>query len=76
MRNILSYKQQQLILGSEIICWAQYQIDNQTSHLKQGKHIMRVYGKTLLPNRYYHVYPSYESWGCGMIVRKPLIKRA
>ena len=37
---------------------------------------MRLYGATLNPVRMYEIKSSYESWGCGNLVHKPLVMRA
>ena len=75
MKNILSYKPGTHFSGKEILDWAKYQIENKTSHYAQGKRVMRLYGKTLNPNRSYVIHSSYESWGCGNWVHKPLVMK-
>ena len=73
MKNILSYKPGTVFIGQEILDWAKYQIENKTSHYKQGKRIMRLYGKSLNANRKYHIFSQYESWHRGNLVHKPLV---
>ena len=75
MRNILSYQPGTLFSGEEILVWAKYQVDNETSHYQQGKRILELYSKTLKCGNYYQVYSSYESWSCGDCVHKPLVLR-
>lgn len=76
MKNILSYEPGTLFSGKEIIEWAKYQIENRTSHYSQGNRVIRLYGATLNPVRMYEIKSSYESWGCGNLVHKPLVTRA
>ena len=73
VKNILSYKPCTIFSGQEILDWAKYQIENKTSHFKQGKRVMRLYGKTLNPNRNYQIFSQYETWHCGNLVHKPLV---
>ena len=73
MKNILSYQPGTVFTGQEILDWAKYQVENKTSHFLQGKRVMRLYGKTLYPNRKYHILSHYESWGCGNGIHKPLV---
>lgn len=73
MKNILSYKPGTVFSGQEILDWAKYQVQNKTSHHGQGLRILRLYGKTLNPIRDYVIKSSYESWGCGNMVHKPLV---
>ena len=44
MKNILSYKYGTVFTGAEILEWAQYQVDNYTSHHQQGNTILNRYG--------------------------------
>ena len=73
MKNILSYQPGTVFTGQEILDWAKYQIENKTSHFLQGRRVMRLYGKTLNPNRKYHIFSQYESWHCGNGIHKPLV---
>lgn len=73
MKNILSYKPGTVFSGQEILDWAKYQVQNKTSHCSQGLRVLRLYGKTLNPIRDYVIKSSYESWGCGNMVHKPLV---
>lgn len=75
MKNILSYKPGTVFSGQEILDWAKYQVQNKTSHRSQGLRVLRLYGKTLNPNREYVIHSSYESWGCGNMIHKPLVSR-
>ena len=73
MRNILSYQSNTAFTGKEILAWAAFQVNNQTSHIKQGQKILKLYSETLNPSRYYYVRSSYETAGCGDIRHEPLI---
>ena len=75
MKNILSYQPGTVFSGQEILDWANYQIKNKTSHYKQGLRVLRLYRKTLNPARNYVVKTTYESWGCGNAIHKPLVVR-
>ena len=75
MKNILSYQPGTSFSGQEILDWAEYQIKNKTSHYKQALRVLRLYGKTINPIRDYVIKSSYESWGCGNMVHKPLVVR-
>ena len=73
MKNILSFQPCTVWTGREILDWAQYQVENNTSHYNQGKYILSRYGKTLIPSRKYTVSSSYETFGCGVVVHKPIV---
>ena len=73
MKNILSYKPGTVFSGQEILDWAKYQVQNKTSHHSKVLRVLRLYGKTLNPIRDYVIKSSYESWGCGNMVHKPLV---
>ena len=76
MKNILSYQVGHLFSGEEILEWAKYQVDNKTSHYKQGKRVLRMYGKTLNPTNKYQIFSSYYSWHFDKGIRKPLVLRS
>ena len=71
MRNILSYQPDMKFTGREIIEWSNFQVENKTSHMKQGEYILKHFN--LLPHREYYIRTSYEGTGCGEIIHKPLI---
>lgn len=75
MKNILSYKPGTVFCGQEILDWATYQVKNKTSHYKQGLRVLHLYKKTLNPAREYVILTTYESWGCGNAIHKPLVVR-
>ena len=63
MRNILSYQPLTTFSGEEILNWANFQVEYQTSHFKQGRRILRYFGN-LRPERMYLVKTQYETAGC------------
>lgn len=71
MKNILSYQKETKFTGEEIIQWAKYQIENKTSHIKEGEYILKHFN--LISNKEYKIKTSYEGTGCGEIIHKPLI---
>ena len=73
MKNILSY-QTPIFTGKEILDWANYQVDNKTSHYKQGKRILRLFS-AIKPNRKYYIFASYENWNCGNWTKIPIVYR-
>ena len=73
MKNSLSYKYGTVSTGAEILEWAQYQVDNYTSHQQQGNTILNRYGKTLKPDKRYHIYGSRKTYAVNEIVKKPYI---
>lgn len=76
MKNILSYQPLTRFTGQEILDWAKFQVENNTSHEKQGKRILRLYENTLQPDRQYFVFSNYETAGCGDFVHQPLVIKA
>lgn len=76
MKNILSFKPGTKFLGKEILDWARYQVENKTSHWKQGVKILSMYGNTLKPDRKYYVSSSYETFGCGDFRHTPIVRRS
>lgn len=70
MRNILSYQNGQFT-GEEITKWAQYQVENKTSHQKAGRYILNHYN--LFPQKMYRVKTSFGGTGCGETIHKPLV---
>lgn len=74
MRNILSYQFGAKFKGEEILTWAKYQIENETSHAWQGAYILQRFS-TMKPKTKYYIKTSYEGTGCGEIIHKPLIIR-
>lgn len=76
MRNILSYNRSIPFEGKEILAWAHFQVENETSHAKQGKKILALYESTLVPERKYRVFSSFETFGCGEIRYSPLVLKA
>ena len=79
MKNILSYKDTKFT-GKEILEWAHYQVDNQTSHAKQGARILKYFHNIHLDRMYSicgHCY-DYTCYTCydGYTLRKhPIICR-
>ncbi len=76
IKNILSYKPLTRFTGKEIIDWAKFQVNNNTSHVKQGKRILRLYEDTLKPECEYFVFSNYETAGCGDIRHEPIVIKA
>jgi len=74
MRNILSYQPGTEFTGSEIIQWAKFQVENKTSHMRQGAHILHRFGN-VKPERLYTVATSYQGTGCGEVSKKPLVQK-
>ena len=74
MKNILSFKPGTKISGREILNWANFQVEHQTSHFKQGRRILKYFGN-LCPERMYIVKTQYETDGCGDIRHEPMIIR-
>ena len=69
MKNILSYKKGTSFLGKEIKEWAKYNIENQTSHMKQAKYILEKYSN-LKEEEKYIIYTNSPGTGCGEVVDK------
>ena len=73
MKNILSYKNP-CFSGQEILDWANYQINNKTSHYKQGLRVLNLFGN-IEPDRKYYIFSNYRTWGsyCGYSIKPKLI---
>ena len=69
MKNILSYKPGSTFSGEEIIRWANYQINNNTSHKKQGLDIVNRFNN-ISHNKQYKIVTSYKGTGCGEIINR------
>ena len=76
MKNILSYQYPVTFSGKEIRDWANYQIQNNTSHKEQAERILKLYGDTIVSERKYRVLSSFETFGCAEIRHSPLIIKA
>lgn len=74
MKNILSFKPGTKISGQEILDWANFQVEHQTSHFKQGCRILKYFGN-LRHERMYLVKTQYETAGCGDIRHEPVVIR-
>lgn len=75
MRNILSYQPSETFSGEEILNWASFQIQNDTSHKKQGQRILdRFYN--LNKNRKYYVRSSFEAASVGQFRKLLIVIRA
>ena len=72
MRNILSFKPGTKFSGKDILNWANFQVEHQTSHFKQGQRILKYFGN-IKPERMYLVKTQYETYGCGDIRHEPII---
>lgn len=73
MKNILSYQPGTVFTGKEILDWAKFHVENDTSHARQGRRILRLYSQTLNPTRFYIVKSNYETWGCNEFRHEPLV---
>lgn len=73
MKNILSYKNP-CFSGQEILDWANYQVNNKTSHYKQGLRVLNLFGN-IKPDRKYYILSNYRTWGsyCGYSIKPKLI---
>ena len=73
MKNILSYKNP-YFSGQEILDWANYQVNNKTSHYKQGLRVLNLFGN-IKPNRKYYIFSNYRTWRsyCGYSIKPKLI---
>lgn len=60
MKNILSYKNP-CFSGQEILDWANYQVNNKTSHYKQGLRVLNLFGN-IKPDRKYYIFSNYRIW--------------
>ena len=75
MRNILSLKPGTPILGSEIIDWCEYNIENNTSRAKVAKHLKNKF-PNIQKDVYYSINLAPNTSGCGQKARyKPIIIR-
>lgn len=75
MRNILSYQFGTAFTGKEILDWANHQVENQTSHLKVGKTILRKFGN-IHADRMYAIFLYHPGTGCGEIKKELTIIKA
>lgn len=73
MRNILSYQQGTKFTGKEILDWANFQVENETSHKEQGLSILYRFSN-INPDRLYQINTTYKGTGCGEIINKPIIR--
>ncbi len=73
MKNILSYKNP-CFSGQEILDWANYQVNNKTSHYKQGLRVLNLFGN-IKPDRKYYIFSNYRTWRsyCGYSIKPKLI---
>lgn len=73
MKNILSYKNP-CFSGQEILDWANYQVNNKTSHYKQGLRVLNLFGN-IKPDRKYYIFSHYRTWHshCGYSIKPKLI---
>lgn len=73
MKNILSYKNP-CFSGQEILDWANYQVNNKTSHYKQGLRVLNLFGN-IKPDRRYYIFSNYRTWHsyCGYSIKPKLI---
>lgn len=74
MKNILSYQPGTEFYGEEILAWAKYQVENNTSHKKQGEAILKKFSNINL-NKKYVVYSSYRHDTDGSTVHKPRVQK-
>lgn len=72
MRNILSYEIGTQFSGQEILNWAKYQVEAETSHKKYGEIILRRFS-TIKPDKMYIVQTNYRGTACGEVIHKPLV---
>ena len=73
MKNILSYKNP-CFSGQEILDWANYQVNNKTSHYKQGLRVLNLFGN-IKADRKYYIFSNYLTWHnyCGYSIKPKLI---
>ena len=73
MKNILSYKNP-CFSGQEILDWANYQVNNKTSHYEQGLRVLNLFGN-IKPDRKYYIFSNYRTWHncCGYSIKPKLI---
>lgn len=75
MKNILSFKCGTRFTGKEILDWANYQIENNTSHVVDATRILIHYWN-LKPDEMYLIKTNYNGTSCGEVVRQILIIKA
>lgn len=73
MENILSY-QNAVFSGKEILDWANYQIDNHTSHYNQGLRILNYFSE-IKSDENYIIQTSYETFSVNEIRKQIRILR-
>ena len=73
MKNILSYYDGGIFLGTEIIDWANTFYQEKNKRGKYARYILKHYN--LIPNNKYRVYPHFRGTGTLEIKRLPLIVR-
>lgn len=73
MKNILSY-QNAIFSGKEILDWANYQIDNHTSHYSQGLRILDYFSE-IKSDENYIIQTSYETFSVNEIRKQIRILR-
>ena len=73
MKNILSYKNP-CFSGQEILDWANYQVNNKTSHYKQGLRVLNLFGN-IKADRKYYIFSNHRTWDnyCGYSIKPKLI---
>lgn len=73
MKNILSYKNP-CFSDQEILDWANYQVNNKTSHYKQGLRVLNLFGN-IKPDRKYYIFSNYRTWSsyCRYSIKPKLI---
>ncbi len=73
MKNILSYKNP-CFSGQEILDWANYQVNNKTSHYKQGLRVLNLFGN-IKSDRKYYIFSNYRTQHsyCGYSIKHKLI---
>lgn len=73
MKNILSYKNP-WFSGQEILDWANYQVNNKTSHYKQGLRVLNLFGN-IKPDKKYYIFSNYRTRRsyCGYSIKPKLI---
>ena len=73
MKNILSYKNP-CFSGQEILDWANYQVNNKTSHYNQELRVLNLFGN-IKADREYYIFSNYRTWRsyCGYSIKPKLI---
>ena len=72
MKNIFSCTPETQFSGQEILDWAKHQIENETSHKKQGAVILRRFSN-LNPDKMYFVRNQYQDENNRGRFRRPLV---